>query len=205
MMNVKICGITDFETAAAAVEAGADALGFVFADSKRKITPLQAKDIIRRLPAGIEKIGVFVNSDPKTVEEISALCGLTMVQLHGDEDAADYQKMALPLIKAAGIGTAEDLKQAIGSGVPYLLADAPKGRYRGGNGETFDWRLLQTGLPASCKLILAGGLHAGNVREAIRSCSPYMVDVSSGVETDGKKDLKKIRQFIAAAKGEGMG
>ena len=139
------------------------------------------------------------------MEEISTFCGLTMIQLHGDEDVADYQKLALPLIKAAGIGTAEDLKQAIESGTPYLLADAPKGRYRGGNGETFDWRLLKIGLPAACKLILAGGLHAGNVREAIRSCSPYMVDVSSGVETDGKKDLKKIRQFIAAAKGAEMG
>ena len=203
-MNVKICGITDYGTATAAVEAGADALGFVFADSKRKLTPLQAKDIIRLLPAGIEKIGVFVNSDPETVEEISAFCGLTMVQLHGDEDVADYQKMALPLIKAAGIGSVEDLEQAAGSGTPYLLADAPKGRYRGGNGETFDWRLMKTGLPAGCKLILAGGLHEGNVGEAIRSCLPYMVDVSSGVETDGKKDHKKIRQFIAAAKGAEM-
>ncbi len=203
-MKVKICGITDYETAAAAVEAGADALGFVFAESKRHITPLHARSIIRLFPDGIEKIGVFVNSDPKKVEEISATCGLTMVQLHGDEDAADYKQIALPLIKAAGIGSAGDIKQAIASGTPYLLADAPKGRYRGGNGETFDWRLLKTGLPAGCKLILAGGLHAGNVKEAIRSCRPYMVDVSSGVETDGKKDHKKIRQFIAAAKGAEM-
>ena len=203
-MKVKICGITDYEMAAAAVQAGADALGFVFAESRRQITPLQAKEIIQLLPDRIEKIGVFVNSDPQKVEEISASCGLTMIQLHGDEDAACYEQIALPLIKAAGIGSAEDLEQAAGSGTPYLLADAPKGRYRGGNGETFDWRLLKTGLPAGCKLILAGGLHEGNVEEAIRSCLPYMVDVSSGVETDGKKDHKKIRQFIAAAKGAEM-
>lgn len=201
-MKVKICGIKDLETAHLSIGAGADALGFVFARSTRRITPKEAKAIIKELPASVEKVGVFVNEERKVIEEIASYCGLTMIQLHGEENPEVYQSSKLPLIKAVGIGNAEDVQRSESYQVPYILVDSPKGRYQGGNGEAINWHLLQSISLMDKQLILAGGLDAGNVAEAIKIVRPYMVDVSSGVEADGKKDPQKIKQFIAAAKGE---
>ncbi|WP_042350984.1 phosphoribosylanthranilate isomerase [Bacillus massiliigorillae] len=201
-MKVKICGLTDVETAVYAAEVGADAIGFVFAPSRRQISKENAKKIIEELPARVEKVGVFVNEKPAVIEEIAAACGLTMIQLHGEESNGSCQVHALPVVKAVGIGKVEDIVQAEQYEVPYLLVDSPKGqKYYGGNGATFDWQLLQSKALENHRVILAGGLTADNVAKAIATVQPYMVDVSSGVETDGKKDFVKIKQFIQVVKG----
>ncbi|PFB21552.1 phosphoribosylanthranilate isomerase [Bacillus cereus] len=200
-MKVKICGITDMETAKRACEYGADALGFVFAESKRKITPKRAEEIIQELPANVLKIGVFVNESVEVIQKIADECGLTHVQLHGDEDNYQIRRLNIPSIKSLGVTSESDMKNAQGYETDYILFDSPKEKFHGGNGKTFSWELLGH-MPKELrkKTILAGGLNALNIEEAIRTIQPYMVDVSSGVETEGKKDLKKIKQFIIKAK-----
>ncbi|MCU4991742.1 phosphoribosylanthranilate isomerase [Bacillus cereus] len=200
-MKVKICGITDMETAKRACEYGTDALGFVFAESKRKINPELAKEIIQELPANVLKVGVFVNESVEVIQKIADECGLTHVQLHGDEDNYQIRKLNIPSIKALGVTSEEDMKNAQTYEVDYILFDSPKEKFYGGNGKKFSWELLGH-MPNELrsKTILAGGLNISNIEEAIRTIQPYMVDVSSGVETEGKKDLKKIKQFIIKAK-----
>lgn len=199
-MKVKICGITDVETALFAVQAGADALGFVFARSRRRITPEAAKKIIASLPPETEKVGVFVNERKETIEEIAQFTGLTAVQLHGDESPGFCAQIPLPVIKALSVKTRKDLEPINHYRCKYILLDSPRGNYYGGNGVTFDWDLLAGLSFPDKKIILAGGLNADNVQEAMAKVKPYMVDVSSGVETDGKKDPEKIRRFIERAK-----
>ena len=200
-MKVKICGITDMETAKRACEYGADALGFVFAESKRKITPKRAEEIIQELPANVLKIGVFVNESVEVIQKIADECGLTHVQLHGDEDNYQIRRLNIPSIKSLGVTSESDMKNAQGYEADYILFDSPKEKFHGGNGKTFSWELLRD-MPKELrkKMILAGGLNALNIEEAIRTVRPYMVDVSSGVETEGKKDVEKIKQFIIKAK-----
>ncbi|QUG83083.1 phosphoribosylanthranilate isomerase [Bacillus nitratireducens] len=200
-MKVKICGITDVETAKRACEYGADALGFVFAESKRKITPENAKEIIGELPAHVLKVGVFVNESVEVVQKIADECELTHVQLHGSEDNHQIKRLNIPSIKALGVTSEADMKNAQTYEADYILFDSPKEKFYGGNGKTFPWDLL-THMPKALreKTILAGGLNIINIEEAIQTVQPYMVDVSSGVETEGKKDLKKIKQFIKKAK-----
>ncbi|EJR12900.1 N-(5'phosphoribosyl)anthranilate isomerase [Bacillus paranthracis] len=200
-MKVKICGITDMETAKRACEYGADAIGFVFAESKRKITPGLAKEIIQELPANVLKIGVFVNESVEVIQIIADECGLTHVQLHGDEDNHQIRRLNIPSIKALGITSEADMRNAQAYETDYILFDSPKEKFHGGNGKTFSWELLAH-MPKELreKTILAGGLNTLNIEEAIRTVRPYMVDVSSGVETEGKKDVEKIKQFIIKAK-----
>lgn len=199
-MKVKICGITDIESAKVAVEAGADAIGFVFAESKRKVTIDQAKRIIDSLPDRVLKVGVFVNEDVDTIEEIVQKTGLTMVQLHGDEEPEVCKKFSVPVIKALGVSSKKDCKKIQEYPCEYILLDSPKGKYRGGNGETFPWELVDPVTIKGKKLIVAGGLSIDNVSIAIQSLQPFMVDVSSGVETNGSKDHKKIIDFLKEAK-----
>ncbi|PEX40436.1 phosphoribosylanthranilate isomerase [Bacillus cereus] len=200
-MKVKICGITDMKTAKCACEYGTDALGFVFAESKRKITPELAKEIIQGLPANVLKVGVFVNESVEVIQKIADECGLTHVQLHGDEDNYQIRRLNIPSIKSLGVTSESDMKNAQGYETDYILFDSPKEKFHGGNGKTFSWELLGH-MPKELrkKTILAGGLNALNIEEAIRTVQPYMVDVSSGVETEGKKDVEKIKQFIIKAK-----
>ena len=200
-MKVKVCGITDVETAKKTCEYGADALGFVFAKSKRQVTPEQAAEIIAQLPKHVLKIGVFVNETPERVQAIVKQCGLDYAQLHGEEDEAYCKNIQVPAIKAFGVASPEAIQQATKYEVDYVLFDSPKEEYHGGNGKTFDWNVLQ-GLPEELrsKLILAGGLSAENVKEAAALVRPYMIDASSSLETDGKKDVKKIKQFIETVK-----
>ncbi|OKP61437.1 phosphoribosylanthranilate isomerase [Bacillus cereus] len=200
-MKVKICGITDVETAKSACEYGADALGFVFAESKRKITPKRAKEIILELPANVLKIGIFVNESVEVIQKIADECGLTHVQLHGDEDNYQIRRLNIPSIKSLGVTSESDMENAQRYETDYILFDSPKEKFHGGNGKTFSWELLGH-MPKELrkKTILAGGLNALNIEEAIRTVRPYMVDVSSGVETEGKKDVEKIKQFIIKAK-----
>ncbi|MEH7113645.1 phosphoribosylanthranilate isomerase [Neobacillus niacini] len=204
-MKVKICGITDLTTAIAAVDYGADAIGFVFAESKRKISATKAKDIVTHLPKEVLKVGVFVNESKEKIEEIASSVGLTHVQLHGDENPAFSESLSFPVIKAVGIHNEKSLKDIENYPCEYLLLDGPKGKYRGGNGLSFDWNSISAKDLKEKKVILAGGLHEETVEEAIKLIQPYMVDVSSSVETDGKKDLNKIQTFINRAKGSQTG
>jgi len=199
-MNVKICGITDVETALYAIRQGADALGFLFAESKRRVTPETAKEIIDRLPKNILKVGVFVNEEVGNIKKIVEYTGLSAVQLHGDEPSETCEAFSIPVIKALSIGSIADLEAIHEYDCEYVLLDSPKGKYRGGNGVQFDWSLLENFNSNGKKVILAGGLNENNVEEAIRVVQPCMVDVSSGVETDGKKDRLKIHNFIVKAK-----
>jgi phosphoribosylanthranilate isomerase len=198
-MKVKICGITEESAAQAAVDFGADALGFVFAESKRKIDIEKAQKIVSTLPESIMKVGVFVNESLEEIERIATLVGLTHIQVHGDETPEYCRSINLPVIKAISMGIGTDLETIKHFPCDYILLDGPKGTYHGGNGLSFDWDLMQNLTLTNKKIILAGGLNPENVQEAIKKANPFMVDVSSGVETDGKKDLKKIKLFIEQA------
>jgi phosphoribosylanthranilate isomerase len=201
-VKVKICGIRDLHTAQYAIESGADAIGFVFAKSKRRISIEEAKMIAASLPPQILKIGVFVNESKEVLEKTFEEVGLTHLQLHGDETAEFCKSIRYPVIKAIRVQSENDLMSFSQYECDYILLDSPYGPYRGGNGTTFDWKLFQNRIFQK-KLILAGGLTIENVNEACELVHPVMVDVSSGVETDGVKDLAKIEQFINKAKAGG--
>jgi len=201
MVKVKICGITNLDDALAAVECGADALGFVFAASPRQVTAEVAREIVDRLPPFICKVGVFVNSDLKKVKETMASCHLDLAQLHGDEDAgycAALFPRAIKVFTARNVPSEKELRQ-------YRLAaymlDIDKGTALKGSEQTELWQLAHR-LGYYGPAILAGGLTPSNVSEAINIAHPYAVDASSGVESrTGKKDHDKMRAFIMAAKG----
>lgn len=202
MTNVKICGLKEVRHVEAAVQAGADAIGFVFAPSKRLISIEQAQKLAQYVPEGVLKIGVFVNP---TAEELRAAVEgvpLDYVQYHGEETPDFIREQGYPAIKALSIRTAEDVQAAAQYDVDYYLFDAPGTDFKGGSGHTFDWTLLEAvGIPKE-KMILAGGLNPENIHEAVSLVSPFMVDVSSGVETEGTKDTLKIEAFLKAAKKE---
>ncbi|WP_026563766.1 phosphoribosylanthranilate isomerase [Bacillus sp. UNC41MFS5] len=204
-MKVKICGITDIETGIAAAQYGADAIGFVFAESKRRISVEKAQEIIAHLPNEVDKVGVFVNETSEVIEHIASTVGLTHIQLHGDEPASFSASLSLPVIKSISFQGNESLDAFANFPSDFILLDSPKGKYRGGNGTVFNWNDVNPELISRQKVILAGGLHANNVEEAINIIRPYMVDVSSGVETDGKKDLEKVKSFIEKAKSIPVG
>jgi phosphoribosylanthranilate isomerase len=147
------------------------------------------------------KVGVFVNESAEEIEKIAKYVGLTHIQLHGDEVASLSERLSLPVIKAASIHNNDSVKEIKEFPCEYLLLDGPKGKYRGGNGLAFNWKNINLDILKEKNIILAGGLHVGNIEEAIQTVQPIMVDVSSGVETDGKKDLQKIKTFIEKAKG----
>lgn len=200
MTKVKICGLKEQQHVRAAVEAGVDAIGFVFAPSKRQISIEQAHQLAKEVPGEVLKIGVFVNP---SVEELRAAVEgvpLDYVQFHGEETPEFIRQQGYPAIKALSVRDEEDVRAAANYNVDYYLFDAPGTDFKGGSGHTFDWTLLEmAGIPRD-KLILAGGLKAENIAQAVSLVSPYMVDVSSGVETDGIKDEAKINAFIQAVK-----
>lgn len=202
MTKVKICGLKEVLHVQAAVNAGADAIGFVFAPSKRLVSITQAHELAKHVPLGVLKIGVFVNP---TAEELRAAVEgvpLDYVQYHGEETPDFIREQGFPAIKALSVRSEEDIKAAGQYDVDYYLFDAPGTDFKGGSGHTFDWTLLETvGIPKE-KLILAGGLKQDNIREALSLVAPFMVDVSSGVETDGVKDKEKIEGFLQAVKKE---
>ncbi|WP_075619545.1 phosphoribosylanthranilate isomerase [Paenisporosarcina indica] len=202
MTKVKICGLMEREHVLNAIESGADAIGFVFANSRRQVTVEQAKALATAVPNGILKIGVFVNETREEVERIAREVPLDMVQLHGDENQDYVRGISLPTIKALSITNEEDVQKASTYEVDYYLFDAPGDEFRGGSGNSFDWSLLQkVNIPIN-KVILAGGLNVNNISEAIHIVKPYMVDVSSGVETENRKDAGKIRAFINTVREE---
>ncbi|MDI6631588.1 MAG: phosphoribosylanthranilate isomerase [Bacillota bacterium] len=198
-VRVKICGIRDIETARAAVEAGADALGFVFAASRRQVTPEAAREIIAALPPFVTAVGVFVDLPPAVVREVSDFCRLDAVQLHGAETPEYCRELNLRVIKAVRVRDAASLEGLDAYPVQAVLLDTYVPGTPGGTGKTFNWGLL-AGREFRVPLILAGGLTPENVRAAVQAVRPYAVDVSGGVETDGRKDPAKIRAFIRQAK-----
>jgi phosphoribosylanthranilate isomerase len=255
MTWIKICGITNHEDALAAIDAGANALGFVFYDkSPRKMTAESAKAITSQLPGKVEKFGVFVNDPVERVYDTVVRAGLTAVQLHGDEDAefsrALFRALAsglrrptifrayparifdTPADQSVGwdpvaVGLVEPDEAYKGKRVQKIhvaengdlflethgfrpgvisgvLLDSSSHGERGGTGRSFDWERVQPWagvINSISKLIVAGGLHPGNVDEAIHVLHPWGVDVSTGVEAaPGKKDLKKIRAFVQAVR-----
>ncbi|MFB1080923.1 phosphoribosylanthranilate isomerase [Jeotgalibacillus sp. JSM ZJ347] len=197
-MLVKICGLMKKEDVTTAVESGADYIGFVFADSKRRISYSHAANISSHIPDYVKKVGVFVNPSIDEVNEAVAVAKLDFIQLHGDESPEFCSKMPKPVIKAFSISEQTDIENMKQYQVAHILADAPGADYRGGSGHTFDWSMIKN---SPQEVILAGGLTPENVSEAIRETAPLGVDVSSGVETNGQKDDKKITAFIRQAKG----
>ncbi len=216
MTWVKICGTTNIEDARLAVDAGADALGFVFAESPRQVTAEVARNIISAIPAHVQKVGVFVNQPVDLIHAVVIQTGLSAVQLHGDE-TPDFARKLFPwqgtrrrcrIFKA--IPVRQDLEAAAQPFtqpehiVDALLLDAPSPVARGGTGQAFDWQVASSAvqrLATNSKLILAGGLTPASVAGGIRLLRPWGVDVVSGVEREPrKKDPMKVRAFLAAVR-----
>jgi phosphoribosylanthranilate isomerase len=192
---LKICGITNREDAAAAIEAGATAIGFNFyARSPRYVAPERAADI--GTADGVRRVGVFVNEAPARVEEIARLAALDVAQLHGNETAADFP--ALVVWKAVRVGPEFRFERYETWPAEALLLDGPAEELYGGAGRVFDWTQAAA---ATRRIILAGGLDASNVRRAVEAAHPWGVDACSKIESaPGKKDHRKMSEFLQAAK-----
>ena len=200
MIKVKICGITNLEDALAAVRCGADALGFVFADSPRRIEPHLVSQIVAQLPPFVTKVGVFVDGELDIVREIMLKCSLDLAQLHGSESPAFCQALFPRVVKSFRVRDESVLELMPHYHVSAYLLDSYHPTQKGGTGRGFDWGIAQRAKQYG-HLILSGGLTVENVSSAVREVQPYAVDVSSGVESSpGKKDHRKIRTFIEAAK-----
>ena len=216
MLWIKICGNTSLEDARIAVDAGADALGFIFADSPRKIALVQAQEIIAQLPKGVEKIGVFVDDKPERILEVVTELGLTGVQLHGNESPLHVGTLRKGTSEGTRILKAVRLNDpAAGSQLAVyganrrllpdaILLDSGSAEKPGGTGEKFDWRQwagVAHQLAERLSTVVGGGLTPENVAQALKILSPWGVDVVSGVErVPGKKDHNKVRAFVAAAR-----
>lgn len=211
---VKICGNTNLADCESAVNAGADALGFIFAESSRRVSAERAGEMIQALTGSVEKIGVFVNETEETVAQTTFAAGLTGVQLHGDEPPAYVERLkrglpGIKIIKALHAGNCVLNGLGYFAGGEYLvnaiMVDSGSAAMRGGTGHAFDWVRLHhfiTGVQERTRVIVAGGLDPENVAACIAMFSPYGVDAVSGVEcAKGKKDHAKLRNFIRAARG----
>jgi phosphoribosylanthranilate isomerase len=212
MIRVKICGLSETEHVTAAVEAGADFIGFVFAESRRRVIPEKVRTLIRKIAdrrIRPETVGVFVNSPAGDVNEIAEFCHLDRVQLSGDETWQYCGQINRPIIKVMHItpdtstgrilAAIKDGNRILKHRIPVYLLDSQLGNQYGGTGLTFDWRVAKE-IVSQFPVIMAGGLTPDNVAEAIRETRPWGVDVSSGVETEGKKDPAKIKSFIQAVR-----
>ena len=203
MSKVKICGLSREKDIEAVNRALPDYIGFVFAPSWRRVDVKTAALLKEKLDPRIEAVGVFVNESIENVADIFKAGIIGLAQLHGDEDGGYVRRLknycGCPVIKAVGVGSA---LSPLPVGPDYLLFDTLS-EQRGGAGKPFDWSTIKNyrGLP----YFLSGGLSARNVVDAIRLLSPYCVDVSSGVETDGMKDAYKIEEFVYAVRGEKYG
>jgi len=201
--KVKICGITRVKDAIAAVEAGADALGFMFYEkSPRHLGFKQAAEIIRELPAFVAKVGVFVDATEEFVRAAIGQCGLDTLQFHGDEMPEFCRRFGLKAIKAFRVRDEQSLRAFPAYDQETWLLDSFVAGTLGGTGAIFNWELARKAGALNHRILLAGGLTPENVAEAVKQVQPYGVDVSSGVESKpGQKDPRKLREFIARAKG----
>lgn len=192
MTKVKICGLSTKEAVKTAVSAGADYIGFVFAPSKRQVTVEQAIELAKFIPSHIQKVGVFVSPSRAELLEAIEKVGLDLVQIHGQVADDLFENLPCASIQAVQV---DGNGHVPNSQADYLLFDAPVA----GSGQTFDWGQLDTTELAQ-PFFIAGGLNEDNVARAIQHFTPFAVDVSSGVETDGQKDHEKIRRFIERVK-----
>jgi len=203
MVKVKICGITNLADAKAAVGAGCDALGFVFyKKSPRYISPEHASWIIRKLPGKIAKIGVFVNEKVEKIKTTAKLCSLDFIQLHGSESIDFCKKLkGLKIIKVFRVQNSINENNISRYKVEGYLFDTYLKSKAGGTGKSFNWKLLCGIKKTKTPVFLSGGINIKNVKQAVKAVKPRWVDVSSSVEKlPGKKDAKKVREFIKAAK-----
>lgn len=201
MTKVKICGLMEPEHVRAAVEAGADAVGFVFAPSRRRVGITEAKELAQLVPDHVMKVGVFVDAERDELERTFKEVPLDFIQYHGGESPNFIKSVGLPSIKALSVRERDDVEKGNAYQTEYVLFDTPGIEFRGGSGKVFDWGLVEKDVPRD-RMILAGGLNTQNVKEAIQLVRPFMVDVSSGVEIDKRKDETLIREFIRAVKEE---
>ena len=192
MTKVKICGLSTASAVETACQTGADYIGFVFAESRRRVSLEQAQKLAALVPPAVQKVGVFVSPSLSELRKAISVANLDLVQIHGDFDEELLTQIGRPVIRAYQVkGELKEFSQQ----VDYLLFDAPLA----GSGQTFDWQVFDES-QIHQPFFIAGGLNAGNVQEAIQHFAPYAVDVSSGVETDGQKDLEKIKEFIERVK-----
>ena len=200
--RVKICGITNLTDAQAAVEAGADALGFIlYEKSPRRMTITAAAKISKQLPAYFLRVGVFVNAAEELVARAIGECGLGLLQFHGDETPEFCMRFGLMSMKAFRIRDTESLKELPKYPTEAWLLDAYSTENLGGTGEKFNWDLAVEAKKFGKPVFLAGGLTPENVAAAVRKVRPFGVDVSSGVESSpGKKDHARVRAFIAGVR-----
>jgi phosphoribosylanthranilate isomerase len=200
-MFVKICGVTNEDDALLATALGADALGFLFAPSRRQVNSETVRDIVKRLPREVITVGVFRNERRERVVDVAARVGLHGVQLHGEEPLSEVRWIRERVQFVVQGFTAGDPALALAANSPadVILVDSPNP----GSGKVFDWRLAE-GAPGGVRVLLAGGLTADNVGDAIRLVRPWGVDVSTGVEASpGRKDARKLHRFIEAAREAG--
>jgi phosphoribosylanthranilate isomerase len=211
-MKIKICGLMGEMEAVAAAAAGADYLGLVFAPSRRQVDVKKACQIIdkvRRMQLGPEIVGVFVNLPASEVNQISRICGLDRVQLSGEETWDYCRDIEEPLIKVIHITSGTRMTEVLSEiehNYPWILEnetmvllDSQSSGFYGGTGQAFDWRLAGE-ISAHFQVLVAGGLTPENVGGMISAVKPWGMDVSSGVETGGKKDILKIQKFIQTAR-----
>ena len=205
MTLVKICGITNLDDALAAVEAGADALGFNFyKPSLRYITPQHAREIIEQLPDSVLTVGVFVNEELDTVKDIAKEARLQALQLHGDESADYCRELAADfyVIKTFAVSDNFDIQATHEYKVEAIMLDTKHNKLRGGTGQVFDWSVAQQARKTIPKLFLAGGLSPENVENAVEIVRPFAVDACSALEdTPGKKNHERMRVFVNTVRG----
>lgn len=195
MSKIKICGLFRSCDVDYINEAGPDYAGFVFANSRRQVTKEQAKDLRSRLDKKIVSVGVFVNEELENIIDLVEENIISVIQLHGQEDK-DYiellkEQVSVPIIKAVKVTGVEDIIEAQRLPVDYLLLDQGDG----GTGKTFDWSLVSD-IKLEKPFFLAGGMNIDNVEKGMNELSPFAIDISSGVETDGVKDKKKIQEIV---------
>jgi len=204
MTYIKICGITNMDDAAAAVAAGADLLGFNFyKPSPRYITPQKAREIVRRFPSEVLKVGVFVNEELADVHTIMRVAGLGALQLHGDESPEYCSKFpGCCVIKTFAVTDTFDVHAAEAYDVDGIMLDTKHNHLRGGTGRVFDWSIARQAALTIPNLYLAGGLSPENVENAIKTVRPYAVDACSALEDrPGIKNHERMRVFINTVRG----
>jgi len=203
MTLVKICGITNVGDARIAADAGADAVGFIFAESPRRVSIEEARRISAALPENILRVGVFVDEDPAEISRISREVGLDVAQLHGDETpeaVTAVRQGGVKVMKALRVRDAFTLEALDGYEADLVLLDAYSDEMRGGTGRRFDWEVAKS-LGGRDNIVVSGGLGPENVREAVEFFEPYGVDASSSLEdAPGRKNGERVRRFVLAAR-----
>jgi phosphoribosylanthranilate isomerase len=200
-MRIKVCGNTAIETAMAAADAGADMLGFIMVEgTPRTLTPARARAIVAEMPPHVDLVGVFADRPVAEVAEIAAAVGFTLVQLHGGETWEEAALLDLPVIKGQRLESAAAAARVTWPPGGLLLVDAHRSDMPGGTGQVFPWQWAED-LALHYRLLVSGGLHAGNVGEAVRHLGPWGVDASSRLESSaGVKDPDRVRDYVRAAR-----